>query len=100
MNLTIVNKISDYLSNQPVEKAWIFGSYARSEETPKSDIDLLVRWTPNEKITLLKYIHLMNELQKLTQIKVDLVEEGLLKNFATESVNAEKVLIYERTIKR
>ena len=27
---------------QPVLKAWIFGSYARGEETENSDVDILV----------------------------------------------------------
>ena len=42
MNRAILNKISQYFHSQPIEKAWIFGSYARSEEDAKSDIDILV----------------------------------------------------------
>ena len=32
--------IADYFKTQPVLKAWIFGSYARGEETPESDVDI------------------------------------------------------------
>jgi hypothetical protein len=30
MNNRILNKLSAYFETQPIEKAWIFGSYARS----------------------------------------------------------------------
>ena len=33
--------IADYFKTQPVLKAWIFGSFARGEETEKSDVDIL-----------------------------------------------------------
>ena len=34
--------IADYFKTQPVLKAWLFGSFARGEETPESDVDILV----------------------------------------------------------
>ena len=100
MNRTLVNKISNYLSNQPIEKAWIFGSYARAEENRKSDIDILVNFSKDTKVTLFKYIHIVNDLQALTGKKIDLVEEGQLKHFAIESAEQQKILIYERETKR
>ncbi len=99
MNRAIINKISQYFHTQPIEKAWIFGSYARSEEDSKSDIDILVNFVPGEKITLFRYVHMVNELQTLTGKKIDLVEDGQLKKFAEKSVETEKVLIYERKAK-
>jgi len=99
MDRVIINKISRYLDTQPIEKAWIFGSYARSEENTKSDIDILVNFLPSEKVTLFKYIHIINDLEALTGKKVDLVENGQLKKFAELSVENEKVLIYERKAK-
>ena len=100
MNKTLVTKISNYLSNQPIEKAWIFGSYARAEENRKSDIDILVNFSKDTKVTLFKYIHIVNDLQALTGKKIDLVEEGQLKPFAIESAEQQKILIYERETKR
>jgi len=74
----------------------LFGSYARSEERKNSDIDILVHFTPNSRLTLLKYVHIINELELLTGKKVDMVEEGQLKPFAIASTENDKVLIYER----
>jgi predicted nucleotidyltransferase len=96
MNRSIVHKISNYFHSQPIEKAWIFGSYARSQEDSKSDIDILVNFIPGERITLFKYVRMVNELQALTGKKIDLVEDGQLKKFVKENVQNEKVLIYER----
>lgn len=99
MDRAIINKISRYFDTQPIEKAWIFGSYVRSEENTKSDIDILVNFMPNEKVTLFKYVHIVNDLEALTGKKIDLVENGQLKKFAEQSVENEKVLIYERKAK-
>ena len=96
MDRTILTKISNYLSGQPIERAWVFGSFSRSEESKNSDIDLLVRFIPEERITLFKYIHILNELSKITGRKIDLVEEGQLKSYAIAGAEADKILIYER----
>jgi uncharacterized protein len=96
MDRVLINKISKYFTTQPIDKAWLFGSYARSEENKESDIDILVNFIPDTKVTLFKYIHIVNDLQTLTGKKVDLVEDGQLKQFAVSSFNNDKVLIYER----
>lgn len=99
MNRAIVKILSKYFASQPIEKAWIFGSYARSEENNKSDIDILVNFSPESNVTLFKYIHIVNDLQSLTGKKIDLVEEGQLKHFAYSSAENDKILIYERKAK-
>jgi len=96
MNVRVLNKLKRTLPNYPIEKAWIFGSYARGEETRKSDIDLLVRFDKNSKLAGLDYIRMMTRIEEDLHKKVDLVKEGTLKRFAVESVEKEKILIYER----
>lgn len=97
MNTNILKDINHFFSGQPVEKAWLFGSYARDEETSQSDIDILVQFSPNAKITLFDYGGMVYRLEELTGHKVDLVQEGMLKSFAKQSVEKDKILIYERT---
>jgi len=99
MNTAIVHKLSQYFASQPIEKAWIFGSYARSEENNGSDIDILVHFSSETKVTLFKYVHIINDLQRLTGKKIDLVEEGQLMKFAEISAEQDKILIYERKAK-
>jgi predicted nucleotidyltransferase len=45
----IIKKISDYFQTQPIEKAWLFGSFTRGEQSEESDIDILVNFSNNSK---------------------------------------------------
>ncbi len=93
----ISNTLAAYFATQPIDKAWIFGSFARGEATPESDIDILVNFTPNRSITLFDYANMRNTLSQLTQRNIDLVEYDRLKDFARDSAERDKILIYERT---
>lgn len=88
--------IAEYFKTQPVVKAWLIGSFARGEETPESDIDILVQYDSTARISLLTISHMMGELERNTGRRVDLIEDGCLLPFAVESVNRDKQLIYER----
>lgn len=87
--------VSKYFVNQPVLKAWLFGSFARGEETPLSDVDILVVLDRSKPIGL-KFFGMWNDLEDLLDRSVDFVEEGCLAPFAVDSVNHDKILIYER----
>ena len=89
------NVIANYFKTQPVVKAWIFGSFARGEETPLSDVDLLVQYEEGG-ISLLKHAAMICELEKLLDRPVDIVEDGTLHPRIRESVNQDRKLIYER----
>lgn len=92
----IIPSIQKYFATQPINKAWLFGSYSRGEESEQSDIDILVSFDENAKISLFKYADIICQLEKLLNQKVDLVEEGALLPFAQETANKDKILIYER----
>lgn len=85
------------MSKQPVKKAWLFGSYSRGEETDSSDIDILVDYdNSNGLVSLFKMGGILMDLTDLLGCKVDLVEIRGLKSFARDSINRDKILIYER----
>ena len=88
--------IADYFKTQPVLKAWLFGSYARGEQTSDSDVDLLVEFDHSSPIGLFAYARMWRELQERLGLNVDLVEEGTLRPFAVDSANRDKKLVYER----
>ena len=92
----MMNHIQQYLARIPVCKAWMFGSFARGEETEKSDVDLLVEYDKSVRLSLLDTVRYQLDLEKLLQRKVDLIENGYLKPFAVASANRDKYLIYER----
>lgn len=96
MNAKVAETIRNYFKTQPVSKAWVFGSFARGEERPESDVDILVTFQPGARISLLTYAGFICDLEDLLKRPVDLVEEGQLLPFAVESANRDKILIYER----
>ena len=93
---SITHTVADYFKTQPVHQVWLFGSYARGEETPDSDVDLLVRFDHSKPIGLFAYARMWRELEERLGMKVDLVEEGTLRHAAEESINRDKKIIYER----
>ena len=96
MNQLISNKLNSFFPAYPVEKAWLFGSYARGEETENSDIDILVKFNNDADISLFDYIGIKLDLEENLQKSVDLVEDGFLLQYARKTADKNKVLIYER----
>ena len=96
MQTTIVKKLQDFFPAYPVEKAWVFGSYARGEETQESDVDVMVVFDKNARISLFDFIGLKLDLEDKLHKQVDLVTEGGIRKFAKDSINNDKILIYER----
>ena len=92
----ITKMIAEYFKTQPILKAWLFGSFARGEETPDSDIDLLVVYDENARVSLLKHTAMIVDLETILNRPVDIVEDGTLLPFAVESANRDKKLIYKR----
>lgn len=95
--VAIVRTIQDFFRQEPVEKAWMFGSFSRMEEQADSDIDILVDLDRSASIGLLQFAGMANGLESLLRRKVDLVEASTVKPFARSNINKDKILIYERT---
>jgi len=77
-----------------VKRIALFGSVVRGEETPQSDIDLLVAF--RKPIGLLKHAGLQRQLSEHLHRPVDLVSEPALSKYIRPYVEKEKVILYER----
>ncbi|MBR5603876.1 MAG: nucleotidyltransferase domain-containing protein [Bacteroidales bacterium] len=93
----IIPIIQRYFATLPIAKAWLFGSYSRGEESPESDVDIMVSFDKDAKISLFNYAAIICKLESLLNHKVDLVEEGTLLPFAQQTAEEDKILIYERS---
>ena len=93
---TMLPKLQAVFEKQPIVKAWLFGSYSRGEETPESDVDILVEYDHDSWISLMTISRIMVALSAAIGKKVDLVEVGHLLPSAQESAEKDKILIYER----
>jgi predicted nucleotidyltransferase len=86
----IKKRVQPILEQYGIKKAGIFGSAAR-RETEANDIDLLVKI--EQKISLLDFIGIQQDLEDELNMKVDLVEYDSLKPALKDDVLKEEVPI-------
>ncbi len=92
-----IQEVRDILSSRKqdlkekyhVKNIGVFGSYARNEQTEKSDVDILVDF---EEPIGLEFVSLAEYLERLIGMKVDLVSRGAIKPGRLKVV--EEDLIY------
>lgn len=92
-----IKKLQDYLATKPVARAFIFGSFARNEEQPESDIDILIEIDQQVRMGLIKFANMKFDLEDLFNRKVDLLAEGGVSKFIKPYIEKDKVLVYERS---
>ncbi|MBQ9713075.1 MAG: nucleotidyltransferase family protein [Bacteroidales bacterium] len=96
MNQSIASKIADYFATKPVVRAFVFGSFARGENGPDSDIDILVSFDRSARVSLFDHVRMTYDLEDILGMEVDLVTEGTLLPRVATSAEQDKVLVYER----
>jgi predicted nucleotidyltransferase len=93
MNLQQVRERRDEIERVALKRGArdlrVFGSVARGEAGPASDLDLLVTFEPER--TLLDLAGLELDLEDLLQCEVDVVEEGGLSPYMEDRILAEAV---------
>jgi predicted nucleotidyltransferase len=72
-----------------VETIDIFGSYARGEQTEKSDLDILV--TYGEMVDLLMVAELRGYLRRKLHFKVDVISKKYLNEYIKDQVLIEAI---------
>jgi predicted nucleotidyltransferase len=92
----LIKNCKRVLQNFPaVKTAWIFGSFARGENRPGSDLDILIDVPRTVSFTLFDIAEIKNELSLATGMKADVVLERALKPSVRERVKQDLRLIYE-----
>ncbi|WP_127477645.1 nucleotidyltransferase family protein [Sulfurivermis fontis] len=69
----------------------IFGSVARDETGPDSDIDILVEFLPEAEIGLFEFYRLKSRLEEIMDVRVDLATTDALKAQLKEQIMREKI---------
>ena len=87
-------KLNTFFSEQPISKAYLFGSQATGSATAESDIDFLVE--VDKGTDLFTFIRIKQKLEKLLKQPVDLVSANGISPRLKPTIDAEKILIYER----
>jgi predicted nucleotidyltransferase len=72
----------------------LFGSVSRGEDTPESDVDLLVEFTRPK--SLLALVGLEQEFEAALGRRIDLVTPAALSPYLRDQILADARVIYER----
>lgn len=88
----IKEKIEPILKKADANRTYVFGSFARGEENEKSDLDLIVDF--NETKSLFELAGLQLELEKATNIKVDLLTRGGIYHRLKDRIEKESIRIF------
>ncbi len=78
------------MQRYPIRNLAVFGSYARGEAQPTSDIDLLVE-LEDAKLSLLQFVKIKLEIESALQSSVDLVEYQTIKPGIKDRVLKERI---------
>jgi predicted nucleotidyltransferase len=87
-------QLADLCRRYQVHELSVFGSAARGDMRPDSDIDLLVDFLPNADVGLIEHAGLMLDLERLIGRKVDLVSKRGLKPRIRSSLLQDARLVY------
>lgn len=74
----------------PIKDLAIFGSYARNEQKPTSDLDLMVEF--HSRVGS-EFIELADELEEILGIKVDLVSKKGIKERYFERIKEDLIYV-------
>lgn len=95
MNLKpVMNKIRAACDAKGISMLGVFGSVARGEDTPNSDVDLLVRL--GKPVGFVEFIALEDTFREILGRNVDLATESSLHPLIRKNVLADLQIIYEK----
>lgn len=87
------DRLTQLCQRHDVSSLRVFGSTARGEDRPDSDVDLLVRFTRPK--SLLDLVRLERELSEALGRPVDLLTEASLSPHVREGVVRDATVLYE-----
>ena len=88
------DRLAELCRRHGIARLALFGSAARGQLEPESDIDLLVEFVPGRRVGL-RFITVQEELAALLGRKVDLSTRAFLSPYFRDRVVAEAVPLYE-----
>ncbi len=87
-------EIARYCRENKIARLRAFGSVLGDDFTPESDVDLLVAFEPEARISLLDRVRIKRELSELLGREVDLVSEKGISKYIRDEVFAEAEMLF------
>lgn len=82
------------LRAQGIAALYLFGSFARGDNSENSDIDLTFDIVPGKRFSLFDQARMTRELSEALHAKVDFIPRNELHPYIRESVEGEQVKVF------
>lgn len=89
----IFKKAVANLRKEGAKKIVVFGSYARNEQKPKSDLDLIVKFS--RSIGLMDLVRIEQDLSEDLHVKVDLLTEKAISPLIRQRIREDEMVLFE-----
>lgn len=90
IKLNLNNNKNQQFSKYPIRTLAIFGSYARNEQSEKSDVDLIVEFKDEIGI---EFIDLADEIENILDSKVDLISRNGIKEKYYQAIKSDLIYV-------
>ena len=77
-----------------VTHAAVFGSVARGEQRPDSDIDIMVEIAADAPVGVFEYVGIVNYIEHMFPTRVDVVDRAGLKSYIRPAVERDAVYAF------
>ncbi len=84
----------DELRARGVRHAALFGSVARGEAGPLSDLDIMIEMAPEASLDIFAYVELKNFIAALFPGSVDVVNKDALKPYVRPPATADSIYAF------
>jgi predicted nucleotidyltransferase len=92
--ISILRRHEGDLRARGVRRAALFGSLARGDDRPDSDIDIMVEIEPEARITVFDYVELKDYIAGLFDRPVDVVSRDGLKPYVRPAATVDAIYAF------
>jgi uncharacterized protein len=92
--LETLRRAQDALRGRGVKHAALFGSVARGENRPDSDIDIMIEIDPEARVTVYDYVDIKGYIAQLFEGPVDVVNREALKPYVRPAAMADVIYAF------
>jgi len=90
-----LDAIADFCHRWQVAELALFGSVLRDDFSSGSDVDVLVTFVPEARVSLFDFVEMQEELKRILKRKVDLVSKNGLRNpFRRHEILNTRQIVY------
>ena len=92
--LAVLRDHADELRRRGVSRAALFGSVARGDASPGSDLDILVELDPTARLDLFDYVGIVRFIEGLFPVQVDVADREGLKPHMRSAAERDAVYAF------